>query len=673
MVDLQIEQNEHIIRRTKEVWSFDGDKERELASLFLTNKHLISVYEKSVALFFNGKTVVDKKPLSSISIIDDVLQVKNIIDDNFGESLQILYDNGVEELYFFGDAPKSEYQQWESAIKKAVIENNRTNIKNDEMSTPSLASVENKQAMPVTMPEEKVSEKRDMHIFCKSCGTENNIGARFCQSCGTLLNTDDKVSERKDMHVFCKSCGAENNVGARFCQSCGTLLNDESKPKQNEEPRKEEQYHQSTYSERTQEFAGKIIKCPNCGENLSSFIAVCPACGHEINSARVASAIKDFTNQVNQCDIAIANSSSEPKTGWKSWGKWKKVGWVILNIYTLCVPLLLYMLLPLLGIVRMSSLSPEEKTKAQLINNFPFPNDRESILEALLYIKAQMTSLASGKINRNTSRWIIIWKNKASQLFEKAEIMFKEDRIANNAYSAILASEKKVKQSLFIRVIIAAMIVAVYMGFIFSQSDIGKAITEATATFEWPTSGIALQIPEPPSNKGEITFNDDENFWLRVRDIDQSQYESYINACRDKGFTIDSEKNSVSYEAYNEAGFHLQLIHSNSSTDLTIRVEAPEPMSEIQWPKSDIAKRLPVPKSSYGNIKWEADYGFVIYLGNTTKQDFLEYADACYNAGFTVDYKKGDTYFRADDSEGYHVNVEYRGNNVMFIRIDDPD
>ena len=68
MVDLNLEQNEHIICRTKEAWIFDGNEERELEMLILTNNHLISVYKKSVALFFEGKTVVDKKPLALIFI-----------------------------------------------------------------------------------------------------------------------------------------------------------------------------------------------------------------------------------------------------------------------------------------------------------------------------------------------------------------------------------------------------------------------------------------------------------------------------------------------------------------------------------------------------------------------------------------------------------------------------
>lgn len=674
MVDLQPEQNEHIIRRTKEAWRFDGDEEQELQSLVLTNKHLISVYEKPTALFFNEKTVVDKKPLSLICIIDGVLQVQDIMDDNFGESLQILYDNGAEELYFFGDAPQSEYRQWEKAIKKAVIENKKTVIESGEITDVSLSVKENKQDTPIVNNKEKVHEKSNMAVLCKKCGAENNADARFCQNCGTLLSANDKAVEKQPEYILCKNCGTENNANAKFCQNCGVFLEDHNKSKQPEESYcNKEQGQQSTYSERKQEYAGKIIKCPNCGENLSSFIAICPVCGHEINSAKVSSTMRDFTNQINSCDIAIANSLSEPKTGWKSWGKWKKIGWVILNIYTLCIPLVIYMLLPLAGVVRLSSLSPEEKTKAQLINNFPFPNDRESILEALLYIKAQIAILASGKIDRNTSCWVVIWKNKADQLFEKAEIMFKEDKIANNAYSAILASEKKVKKVLFMKAILVAIMVAVYIGFIFFRSDAGQSVMETTSVFEWPTSGLALQIPKPPSNKGKITFNDEDSFWVNVYDIDQRQYESYVHACEEMGYIVDSKKYNNTYEAYNENGNYIQVMYFSSNTDLTIQVEAPEPMGEINWPKSNIAKRLPVPKSSYGNIYWEADYGFVIYLGNTTKQDFSEYADACYDMGFTTDYERGDTYFRADDSEGYQVDVEYRGNDIMFIRIDEPD
>lgn len=252
--------------------------------------------------------------------------------------------------------------------------------------------------------------------------------------------------------AYCSNCGQFVADGVKFCSNCGSPMN-------NGEDR----------TKRQQEFAGKIIKCPACGTEIPSFTAICPGCGHEINSARVSTAIKDFTNQISQCDRAIANSPAEPKKGWKSWSGGKKVGWVFLNLFTFCIPLVIYLILPLLGIGSMSSLTPEEKNKAQLINNFAFPNDRENILEGLLYIKSQTESLASGKIDRNTWRWIKIWKNKASQLFERAEMMFKGDKIANDAYTDILASEKKVKKSLLIRVVIAVVVVALFTTFVFSR------------------------------------------------------------------------------------------------------------------------------------------------------------------------------------------------------------
>ena len=82
---------------------------------------------------------------------------------------------------------------------------------------------------------------------------------------------------------------------------------------------------------------------------------------------------------------------------------------------------------------------------------------------------------------------------------------------------------------------------------------------------------------------------------------------------------------------------------------------------------------MPVPQSNIGKVEWEADYGFVIYVGNTTVDDFNAYVDACIEKGFDVDYRRGDTYYYADNAEGYHVSVKYEGFNTMFVRIDKPD
>lgn len=109
-----------------------------------------------------------------------------------------------------------------------------------------------------------------------------------------------------------------------------------------------------------------------------------------------------------------------------------------------------------------------------------------------------------------------------------------------------------------------------------------------------------------------------------------------------------------------------------SKTSSTEATDSEPIYSQIVWPTSDIAKLLPVPKSSVGKIEWEHSYGFVAYIAETSQSDYDEYVKLCEDAGFTVDYSKGDDYFWADNADGYHVSLKYEGDDVMFIRIDEP-
>ncbi len=45
---------------------------------------------------------------------------------------------------------------------------------------------------------------------CSNCGTENEVGQKFCDACGAALL------------LACPTCGASNRPGARFCRECAT-------------------------------------------------------------------------------------------------------------------------------------------------------------------------------------------------------------------------------------------------------------------------------------------------------------------------------------------------------------------------------------------------------------------------------------------------------------------
>ena len=188
---------------------------------------------------------------------------------------------------------------------------------------------------------------------------------------------------------------------------------------------------------------------------------------------------------------------------------------------------------------------------------------------------------------------------------------------------------------------------------------------------EWSKMKLAEILPESESNKGKIYENTDEELWIELYKTSEDQFNDYISLCKAKGFTVDASTTSISYEAYNNEGYSLNLSWYNDQ--MTIWLVSPMEFTTIQWPSSTVGLLLPTPESTVGKFSFENDDSFFVYIGNTTKADFGEYVIACADKDFNIDFNKGDTYYYADNSEGYHVSVMYEGNNVMSIRIDSPD
>lgn len=218
---------------------------------------------------------------------------------------------------------------------------------------------------------------------------------------------------------FCRECGYKMTDEATVCLVCGWKTGEEIR------------------SKRQEEWAGKIIKCPSCGARLTSYTAICPDCGHELNSTRISDSLSLFIKEINECDQKISCSKEENGTGWSKWEPWQKVGWVLLNIITLAIPLLI------INLIGKPSLIKEEKIKASKINNYTFPNNRGAILEALSFIESKVIFLSKEKISANSHYWLNLWTTKADQLYKNAEVLFPNDAIANERYNNIKRINKE--------------------------------------------------------------------------------------------------------------------------------------------------------------------------------------------------------------------------------------
>ncbi len=201
---------------------------------------------------------------------------------------------------------------------------------------------------------------------------------------------------------------------------------------------------------------------------------------------------------------------------------------------------------------------------------------------------------------------------------------------------------------------------------------IGTATSgEKTEKIKWNEMVLGAQLPEPAVNKGLIHANSLETLNIEVKKDSDSQFANYIVACKEKGFTIDAKSTSTFYTAYNSDGYKLRL--SDYSKMFSIKLEKPMEMSEISWPASKAGNQLPVPESTVGKFSSEHDDDFFVYIGNTSKESYNNYVKACSEKGFTVDYDKGDDYYRAKNGEGWRVSIKYEGFNIMSIDIDKPN
>lgn len=148
-----------------------------------------------------------------------------------------------------------------------------------------------------------------------------------------------------------------------FCMNCGKQLPDGAKFCL-ECGRKLGDTNVEQITQRETTYEGKVYKCPNCGDILDAYESVCETCGYE--------------RRGNETSVSIQQIAAE-----------------------------------------LNAVSSENR-KADIIQNFPIPNNKEDITEFLI--------LASTSINRQTPTIILnAWAAKIEQCYLKAKLSFKQE------------------------------------------------------------------------------------------------------------------------------------------------------------------------------------------------------------------------------------------------------
>lgn len=728
MTDLSFDRDEAIVLESEEVLRLkrDGDYD-ELDDVILTNKKIYGSYEKSTSLFKERSLELYTWSLSDIKIINGQAQVQQI---TYAGELCLRIQLMQETVYLsFSDDPEETMLQWILEInkllgttaiiptpkppkeKKGLFARKRTKTADksgdatpptdDSATKPSADRVHAVTAnptdnpQPASRPSQPKASQAPKDRVCVNCRNKLSTGAIFCPLCGF------KVTSTKDSVVAPPTPPtppAPPIPPAPPTYSPPPVPPVKEKVNHGVKTERVEEKHDSdmskktttTYTQRRHEYAGKIIKCPSCGEVLQSMTAICPACGYELNSVKFAPALKEFIDEINECDKIIANTPKKelPKKGWKSWKTGTRVLWVILNIFTSCIPLVIYLTLPLFRPLLRSKATPElsstEQRKVALIENFIFPNDRESVLEALLFTKSKMAFLTSEKVNEKNVFWLRLWNTKATQLHQKATILLSNDTIAETAYSEILASKNAVDKKIRIRAGIGTAIVLVFLAFVLINGSLIKGvikllpdnsfsiIDDSDEKFEWLKTGLSTELPEIQGTGGHIWKNSEEELDIYIEGISYSQFDAYIVSCKEIGFTVDSVKDTDKYTAYNSAGYRLELQHW-SSERLDINLKAPLIGDEnFEWPSHAFADLIPQQDGKNGTVETANEDTLEIILYDVSSSEFKSYISECEDAGFTIDTEKKDISFNGFNAEGYELSISYNEMKAMRIAVKAP-
>ncbi len=201
----------------------------------------------------------------------------------------------------------------------------------------------------------------------------------------------------------------------------------------------------------------------------------------------------------------------------------------------------------------------------------------------------------------------------------------------------------------------------------------GGSTTTESEKIIWNDIVMSEILPEPKNNKGQILSNSDKHLSVYIHKSSKEDYSNYVENCKEKGFTVESKKDTNSYDAYNSDGYKLRIYYSEYSEEYNISLDAPMEMKENAWVDTPLSKLVPKPNSTVGKVDTESEKYFTYYAGKTSQDDFSTYANTVLNAGFSKDYKKGDDYFYGTNSDGYKVDIRYTGNNVMKISITAPE
>ncbi len=125
--------------------------------------------------------------------------------------------------------------------------------------------------------------------------------------------------------------------------------------------------------------------------------------------------------------------------------------------------------------------------------------------------------------------------------------------------------------------------------YVYSDGDISVDLDapEKLSEITWPTSGLATLLPTPKSTFGKIITDSSEYFHIQLGKTSKDEYNDYVKACEEKGFTNDYEKEEKYYTATNADNYEITIKYlGNNNIDIYIETSDDDDQTVTENPSS---------------------------------------------------------------------------------------
>jgi len=395
MIDLKLGNDEGILLES-ECATWIANKSIDLSAFILTNKNIYCVYQKSNGLFAKPTTEIIPRPLSDIKIINGQPLVERVKGE-YGPTLQIQFADS-RDRFFFSERSGRTADQWVKEIHKLI--------------TGSAAPIKQNEA--VSDAKAAISEAKGAFSgFAAGLRKAADSAIQSAADSAKQYAESDTAAKHKDS--IADAVGALSGLAASVKSAADDAVKgavDQYHDYQEDKRAADLEFRQmiggspveGNPTERQQEFAGVILKCPNCGAPIGQTTAICPDCGHRITGQAAVSSVQRFSNQLMLLE-----------------SKRKRDG---------------------IGQVFGASANPTDKQKLALIQSFAIPNTIDDIQEFILLAIANIdvsqskasignkwnSMLKSAETSLTIDKTISdAWVSKMKQAYQKAKISFPDD------------------------------------------------------------------------------------------------------------------------------------------------------------------------------------------------------------------------------------------------------